>query len=71
MRQSCHIEVECANCAAKMERAVARLEGVEEVSINYLLQKLVIEYSTGADPAAVLAEVRRVCRGIEPDCEIS
>lgn len=71
MKKSCKIEVECANCAKKMERAAAEVEGVEAVAINYLLQKIVVEIGEGHDARAVMAEVQRRCRRIEPDCTIA
>ena len=59
----------CANCAAKMEEAIKRIEGVTYARVSYLAQKLTLE----ADDAvydAVLAEVVRTCKRIEPDCTI-
>lgn len=70
MKKSYKIEVECANCANKMELAAGRVKGVERVRISYLLQKIEVEFTAGSDERAVMAEVLRVCRRIEPDCEI-
>lgn len=62
-------ELDCANCAAKMERAIAKIDGVTAASVNFLTQRLTLE----ADDAkfdAIVQEAVRVCRNIEPDCRI-
>lgn len=62
-------DLDCANCAAKMEEAIKKIEGVTYARVSYLAQKLTLE----ADDAvydAVLAEVVRTCERIEPDCTI-
>ena len=63
------IEVDCANCAAKMEAAVQKLEGVNSAAISFMAQKLVID----ADDARfdeIMALVVKTCKKVEPDCEI-
>lgn len=62
-------DLDCANCAAKMEDAIGRIDAVSSVRVNFMTQKLTIE----ADPddlAAVLDEAQRICSDIEPDCVI-
>lgn len=62
-------ELDCANCAAKMEIAVRRVDGVRAASVNFMLQRLTVE----ADDARfeqVMEDVRRACRKIEPDCQL-
>lgn len=62
-------DLDCANCAAKMEEAIKKIEGVTYARVSYLAQKLTLE----ADDAVydtVLAEVVRTCKRIEPDCTI-
>lgn len=62
-------DLDCANCAAKMEEAIKKIEGVTYARVSYLAQKLTLE----ADDAvydAVLVEVVRTCKRIEPDCTI-
>lgn len=62
-------DLDCANCAAKMEETIKKIEGVTYARVSYLAQKLTLE----ADDAvydAVLAEVVRTCKRIEPDCTI-
>ncbi|MGM9652797.1 MAG: cation transporter [Eubacteriales bacterium] len=62
-------DLDCANCARKMEEAVSRLEGVSEVHFNFLTQKMTLT----ADDArfdAIVKEAVKLCRKIEPDCRI-
>ena len=62
-------DLDCAHCAKKMEEAVAKIEGVTAVSVNFVAQKMTLE----ADDArfdAVVKEAVAVCRKIEPDCTI-
>ena len=70
MRKSFALEdLECANCAAKMERGIAKLEGVESVSISFITQKMTLV----ADDErfdAIVEEAAKICRSIEPDCRI-
>ncbi|OUP39684.1 cation transporter [Olsenella sp. An188] len=70
MRKSFRLdEIDCANCALKLQDALAQLEGVESVSVNFLTQKLTL---TAADDRfdAVLDQVVKTAARIEPDCEI-
>lgn len=63
------IDLDCANCAAKMERAIAKIDGVNEVTVSFLAQKLVLD----ADDArfdAILDEVTATIRKVEPDCRL-
>ena len=63
------MDLECANCAAKMERAIGQLEGVQKVNISFLAQKMTIE----ADDArfdAIMKEAQKCVKKFEPDCEI-
>ncbi len=61
--------LDCANCAAKMERSIAKIKGVEKVNVNFMAQKMTIEASEEAF-AEITAEIRSVCRKVEPDCII-
>lgn len=70
MKRTYKIEVECANCANKMEQAAEKVAGVQAVSVNFLLQRIAVEFAEGSDPKEVMAEVQRVCRRIESDCSI-
>jgi len=64
------IDVDCANCAAKMEQAVNTVEGIVSASVNYMALKMSVEFAEGADVKKVMGEVLKKCRRIEPDCEI-
>lgn len=62
-------ELDCANCATKMERAIRRIAGVNTASVSFMTQKLTLD----ADDARfdqILDEAARACRKIEPECEI-
>ena len=62
-------DLDCANCAAKMERAVARIEGVSSIHISFITQKMIIELDeTKADE--IIREVIKTCKRVEPDCTI-
>ena len=70
MQKKYSIEVDCANCAAAVERKLAELEGIESISISYMAQKMVVEYSDGVDEKAKLKEMLKVAHKVEPDFEI-
>ena len=65
------IYVDCANCAAKMETATKKVEGVADAAISFVTQKMKVSFAEGADPAAVMPEVLKVCRKVERDCTIA
>lgn len=60
--------LDCANCAAKMEEAVKNIEGVKDASVNFMMQKLMFE--TDEDAARILSQIKKVISRIEPDCDI-
>ncbi|MBR2824593.1 MAG: cation transporter [Clostridia bacterium] len=70
MRKTYQIEVDCANCANKMENAACGVPGVKEATVNFMALKMKVEFDEGADPAAVMEEVRKQCKRVESDCEI-
>ncbi len=70
MKKTYMIEVDCVNCAEKMERTAAKVEGVTAVTVNFMAQKMTVEFAEGADPAAVMAQVRKACKKVERDCEV-
>ena len=70
MKKTYKIEVDCANCAAKMEAATKKVPGVKDAAVNFMLLKMAVEFEEGADPKAVMPEVLKVCRKVESDCEI-
>jgi len=70
MKKSYKIEVDCANCAAKMEEAAKKTEGVANASVNFVMQKMQVEFVEGADPEQVMKAVLKNCKKVESDCEI-
>ncbi|MDB1805245.1 cation transporter [Eggerthella lenta] len=62
-------DLDCANCAAKMENAIKNIEGVKSASISFMTQKLVLEADDDRFEA-VLDEAQRACKKFEPDCVI-
>ena len=61
--------MDCAACAAKMEDAIKRIDGVTDASVSFMTQKLTLEADEGRFDA-ILDEVVRVCKKVEPDCVI-
>lgn len=70
MKKTYKIEVDCAHCAGLMEQATRKIEGVAAAAINFMTQKMTVEFQEGADPSAVMQNVLKACRKVEPDCEI-
>lgn len=62
-------ELDCAHCAARMEEAIRKLDGVREASVNFLAQKFTLE-AEDADFDKLLKKAQKICRRIEPDCRI-
>lgn len=62
-------DLDCANCAAKMENAIKNIEGVKSASISFITQKLVLEADDDRFEA-VLDEAQHACKKFEPDCVI-
>lgn len=63
------VDLDCANCAAKMEDAIKKIDGVTSAAVSFMQQKLTIE---AADDVfdSVVAQAVKVCKKVEPDCEI-
>ena len=70
MKKTYKIEVDCANCANKMEVAAGKTEGVLSASVNFMTQKMTVEFCEGADIQAVMKSVLKNCKKVESDCEI-
>ena len=70
MKKTYGIEVDCANCADKMELAASKTEGVKACTVNFMMQKMTVEFNEGADRNAVMKDVVRNCKKVESDCEI-
>lgn len=70
MKKTYEIEVDCANCAQLMEQVASKVEGVAKVVVNFMTQKMIVEFAEGADIKAVMKTVLAECKKVEPDCEI-
>ena len=70
MKKSYKIEVDCANCANKMEEAAKNTAGVQEATVNFMALKMIVVFEEGADPDTVMKEVLKNCKKVEDDCEI-
>ena len=70
MKKTYKIEVDCANCANKMEEAAKKTEGVMDATVNFMALKMKVEFEEGAEPQTVMEEVRKNCKKVEDDCEI-
>lgn len=70
MKNTYKIEVDCANCANLMEEATKKTEGVKYASVNFMTQKMTVEFADGTDEKSVMKKVLKACKKVEPDCEI-
>ena len=70
MKKTYGIEVDCANCALKMEDAAKKTAGVKDASLSFMTLKLKVEFEEGADVDAVMKEALKNCKKVEDDCEI-
>ena len=70
MKRSYKIEVDCANCANKMEVAAKNTEGVKDAVVNFMALKMNVEFEEGTDPKEVMKNVLKNCKKVESDCEI-
>ena len=70
MKKTYKIDVDCANCAAKMEDAANKVDGVKAASVNFIALKMKVEFEDGVEPNDVMKNVLADCRKVEPDCEI-
>ena len=70
MKKTYKIDVDCANCANKMEQAAKATACVKEATVNFMMLKMIVEFEEGQEPKAVMEEVRRNCKKVEDDCEI-
>lgn len=70
MKKTYKIEVDCANCANLMEEAAKKTTGVQNAVVNFMTQKMIVEFEDGSEPKQVMQSVLKACRKVEPDCEI-
>ncbi|MBR2388372.1 MAG: cation transporter [Clostridia bacterium] len=64
------IEVDCANCANKMEEAANKTDGVKSAVVNFMTLKLKVEFEDDANEKKVMKNVLKNCKKVEDDCEI-
>ena len=70
MKKTYKIEVDCANCANKMEEAAKNTAGVKNANVNFMTLKMSVDFEEGQDPKAVMQDVLKNCKKVEDDCEI-
>ena len=70
MKKTYKIEVDCANCANKMEQAAKETAGVKDATVNFMMLKMIVEFEEGQEPKKVMKEVLKNCKKVEDDCEI-
>ena len=70
MKKTYKIEVDCANCANKMEEATKNTKGVKDAVVNFMTLKMIVEFEDGVDVYSVMKEVIKNCKVVEDDCEI-
>ena len=67
MKKTYKIDVDCANL---MEDAARKTAGVQSVTVNFMTQKMIVEFAEGKDATSVMKDVAKACKRVEPDCEI-
>ena len=70
MKKTYKIEVDCANCANKMEEAAKKTAGVKTATVNFMTQKMIVEFEEGKEQTEVMQSVLKNCKKVESDCEI-
>ena len=70
MKKTYKIDVDCANCANKMEDPAKNTAGVKDATVNFMALKMIVEFEEGQDPKAVMQDVLKNCKKVEDDCEI-
>ena len=70
MKKTYKIEVDCANCAQKMEDAANTVAGVAKATVSFMTQKMKVEFADGSDEKAIMENVVKACKKVEDDCEI-
>ena len=70
MKKTYEIEVDCSNCANKMEEATKNTKGVKNAVVNFMTLKMTVEFEEGVNDKEVMKEVLKNCKKVEDDCEI-
>lgn len=63
-------DIDCANCAAKIERGIKKIKGVHDATVVFITKKVTITIEEGADIDAVVTEAGKIVKKVEPDCEL-
>ncbi len=70
MKKRYKIDVDCANCANKMEVEAKKTDGVKDAVVNFMTLKMIVDFEDGADPKEVMPRVLENCKKVESDCQI-
>lgn len=70
MKKTYKIDVDCANCANKMEEAAGKTPGVKQATVNFMALKMIVEFEDGSSPESIMPNVLKNCKKVEDDCEI-
>lgn len=70
MKKTYKIDVDCANCANKMEDAAKKTPGVKDATVNFMTLKMIVEFDEGVDPKEIMPGVRENCKKVEDACEV-
>ncbi len=70
MKKIYKIDMDCANCANKMQEAAKKTEGVKDAVVNFMTLKMSVEFEDGCEPKEVMQRVVKNCKKVEDDCEI-
>lgn len=70
MKKTYKIDVDCANCANKMEDAAKKTPGVKDATVNFMTLKMIVEFDEGVDPKEIMPDVRENCKKVEDACEV-
>lgn len=70
MKKTYKVDVDCANCANKMEEATKKVDGVKDAVVNFMTQKMTVEFDDDKDEKSVMKSVVKACKKVEDDCEI-
>lgn len=70
MKKTYKIDVDCANCANKMEEAAKKTPGVKNATVNFMTLKMIVEFEEGQDPKTLMPIIRENCKKVEDACEV-
>lgn len=70
MKKTYDIDVDCANCANKMQEATKKTNGIKDCIVNFMTLKMIVEFEDGVNEKDVMKDVLKNCKKVEDDCEI-